>query len=250
MLKTVKIAGLPIANLSHEETNAFFMAIVEEFKTGNKPHISTSANGEVIAKVHQNPQFMQEMLACDMINADGMPLVWASKILTTTPLPERVATTDLFHVVARDAEIIGKSFYFFGTTQSELDLALINIRALYPRLKIVGSHHGYVKIDESDAVIAQINEAAPDILWIAMGIQLEQAFALMLRERLTTVAVIKTCGGLLNYISGSASRAPSWMQKLSLEWLYRLYLEPKRLGWRYISTNPVALWYLATKTGV
>jgi N-acetylglucosaminyldiphosphoundecaprenol N-acetyl-beta-D-mannosaminyltransferase len=244
MLKTVNIAGLPIANLSHEDTSAFFMTIVEGFKVGDKPYISTSANGEVIARVHQIPQFMKDMLAFDMINADGMPLVWVSK----TPLPERVATTDLFHIVAREAEIKGKSFYFFGTTQSELDLAIKNIRALYPTLNIVGSHHGYVDIDQCDAVIAEINEAAPDVLWLAMGVQREQAFALMLREKLSTVAVIKTCGGLLNYISGTASRAPIWMQKLSLEWLYRLYLEPKRLGWRYISTNPIALWHLATKT--
>lgn len=249
MVETVMVGGVPIARLSHSETTDEFIRIIQKFKTGDRPYISNSANGEVIARVHADAEFKRDLFASDMINPDGMPLVWASRYLTGTPLPERVTTTDLFHVVAKRFLDTDMSFYLLGADENEIMLATNNIRKLYPGLKIVGVHHGFINDSNREALIEAINQAAPSVLWIGMGVPREQRFCLMLKERLTTVPVIKTCGGLFNYISGTRSRAPEWMQKMSLEWLYRLYLEPKRLGWRYLSTNPIAAWHLLTKTG-
>jgi N-acetylglucosaminyldiphosphoundecaprenol N-acetyl-beta-D-mannosaminyltransferase len=94
-----------------------------------------------------------------------------------------------------------------------------------------------------------INQARPDILWLGLGVPLEQQFAIRNRQRLLNVGVIKTSGGLFDVLSGEKPRAPLWMINAGLEWAYRLYLEPARLAGRYLLTNPHALYLLLTRTG-
>ena len=81
-------------------------------------------------------------------------------------------------------------------------------------------------------------------LWVALGVPYEQAFVAEFSPRLTKVGVIKTCGGLFNFLSGSRARAPEWMQNAGLEWAWRIWLEPRRMFWRYLTTNPRALYLL------
>jgi len=99
----------------------------------------------------------------------------------------------------------------------------------------------YFSRDEEDEVIAEINAARPDILWVGLGVPLEQQFIERNIDRLTGVGVIKTSGGLFDFISGKNARAPAWMQAAGLEWLYRVWLEPRRLAMRYLTTNPQAI---------
>ena len=96
------------------------------------------------------------------------------------------------------------------------------------------------KVDEIDAL-------APDYLWVALGVPYEQAFVEKYAARLSNVGVIKTSGGLFNFLSGSRSRAPRWMQDIGLEWAWRIWLEPRRLFWRYLTTNPRALYLLLNR---
>ena len=88
---------------------------------------------------------------------------------------------------------------------------------------------------------------APDYLWVALGVPYEQAFVAEFAPRLTKVGIIKTSGGLFNFLSGSRPRAPRWMQHAGLEWAWRIWLEPRRLFWRYLTTNPRALYLLLNK---
>ena len=98
-------------------------------------------------------------------------------------------------------------------------------------------------------MIAEINRLAPDILWIGMGDAKRAAICLpQLVTRLTNVGVIKTSGGLFNFLSGKNRRAPQWMQDWGLEWAYRIGQEPSRLLWRYLMTNPHAVWLLLTRS--
>ena len=92
--------------------------------------------------------------------------------------------------------------------------------------------------------MAQVNAARPDILWVGMGAPAEQRFCLRVRARLSNVGLIKTCGGLFDFVSGRNSRAPDWMQAVGLEWAYRMALEPRRLAYRYLTTNPHAAYLL------
>ena len=104
------------------------------------------------------------------------------------------------------------------------------------------------EIKRLTAIVDEINALAPDYLWVALGVPYEQAFVEEFTPRLTNVGVIKTSGGLFNFLSGSRVRAPLWMQRVGLEWAWRIWLEPRRLFWRYFTTNPRALLLLFSRS--
>jgi N-acetylglucosaminyldiphosphoundecaprenol N-acetyl-beta-D-mannosaminyltransferase len=107
----------------------------------------------------------------------------------------------------------------FGADGTENAAAVANVRRMYPRLRIVGHCHGYLRGDELRATVDEINELAPDYLSVALGEPYEQAFVAEFTSRLTRVGVIKTSGGLFNFLSGSRARAPRWLQEAGFEWL-------------------------------
>jgi exopolysaccharide biosynthesis WecB/TagA/CpsF family protein len=248
--RIVRIGSLPIAVLDCAAT-AHHM-IEEAFARRGKdeaPACHTSANGQVISMCANDAELKRLFEAFDLINADGMPMVFASRWMTSTPLPERVATTDLFHDVAELASRVGASFYFLGATEDSNRRTVENVRRQYPGLKIVGRQHGYFSASEEADIVAQVNEAAPDILWIALGVPREQEFVLRHRGAMTGVGLVKTSGGLFDFLSGLRSRAPQWIQDAGLEWLYRTWLEPRRLFKRYLVTNPHAMQVMITQSG-
>jgi N-acetylglucosaminyldiphosphoundecaprenol N-acetyl-beta-D-mannosaminyltransferase len=240
----ITLGGLRLAVLDLEQTANFMVDMVFPQRRLSRPLYLTSANGEVLARCSTEPMTDRLFRSADLINADGQPLVTVSRFKSSTPLPERVATTDLFHVVARKAQAAGLTFYMFGADEAENSAAVDNVRKLYPDLKIVGHSHGYLRGDALRAKVDEINALAPDYLWVALGVPYEQAFVEEFTSRLSRVGVIKTSGGLFNFLSGSRARAPQWMQSVGLEWAWRIWLEPRRLFWRYLTTNPRALYLL------
>ena len=218
--------------------------------TARRPLVFTSANGQVLSMCARDARIRDLFLDADLIHADGMPLVFVSRLFSKTPLPERVATTDLFHDTAIVAQQRGASMYLLGATKAVVDQAVRRARELYPTLKIAGYSSGYLRRNgDEERIIADINRAQPDILWLGLGAPAEQSFAARNRDRLHGVGLIKTSGGLFDFLSGKNSRAPAWMQRLGLEWAYRIYLEPRRLAGRYLMTNPHAIFLLLTRTG-
>lgn len=242
------IGGLRLAVLDRQQTADFMVSVVYPSRRVSRPLYLTSANGEVLSRCSTEPMTDRLFRTADLINADGQPLVMVSKLRSSNPLPERVATTDLFHDVARKAEALGLTFYLFGANESENEAAIANVRRAYPALKIVGHSHGYLRGDALRAKVDEINALAPDFLWVALGVPYEQAFVDEFMPRLSNVGVIKTSGGLFNFLSGSRPRAPRWMQIVGLEWAWRLWLEPRRLFWRYLTTNPHALYLLFNRS--
>jgi N-acetylglucosaminyldiphosphoundecaprenol N-acetyl-beta-D-mannosaminyltransferase len=241
----VSIGGLPLAVIGRKESAEFMVgAALARRGKAKPPLVITSANGQVLSMCASDRKLRSLFLASDLIHADGTPLVFASWLRSRPRLPERVATTDLFHDVARVAEERVATFYMLGGAPDVMEAAVRNVRRQYPRLNIVGSRHGYFADGELERTIKQINLIGPDILWVGMGVPREQVFALKFRDRLTNVGLIKTSGGLFDFLSGRNSRAPQWMQSVGLEWLYRLALEPRRLFMRYLTTNPHALYLL------
>lgn len=208
---------------------------------GGRPFYSTSANGQVLALCGKDENFLALMRKADQIHADGMPMVLYSKYFSSKPLPGRVATTDLVHEVAALAGEAGASFYFLGASEEVNAGAVEEMRRRYPKLVFAGRRNGYFSREDEDGIAAEINAARPDLLWIGLGVPLEQQFVERNIDRLTGVGVIKTSGGLFDFISGKNSRAPAWMQAAGLEWLYRTWLEPRRLAMRYLTTNPQAI---------
>src|SRR4051812_32639071 len=244
----ITLGGLRLAVLDLEQTANFMIDMVFPQRRTDRPLYLTSANGEGLARCSTEPMTDRLFRAADLINADGQPLVTVSRFKSSTPLPERVATTDLFHVVARKAQAAGLTFYMFGADEAENAAAVTNVRRLYPALKIIGHCHGFLRGDALQAKIDEINALAPDYLWLALGVPNEQAFVEEYTSRLCNVGVIKTAGGLFNFLSGSRVRAPKWMQTAGLEWAWRIWLEPRRLFWRYFTTNPRALYLLFNKS--
>ncbi len=240
----ITLGGLRIAVLDLEQTADFMIDVVFPRRQACRPLYLTSANGEVLSRCSTEPMTDQLFRAADLINADGQPLVAVSRLRSPLPLPERVATTDLFHIVARKAEAAGLTFYMFGADAAENAAAVAHVRRMYPRLRIVGHSHGYLRGEALRAKVEEINELAPDYLWVALGVPYEQTFVSEFAPHLTKVGVIKTSGGLFNFLSGSRRRAPLWMQDVGLEWAWRIWLEPRRLFWRYLTTNPRALYLL------
>jgi len=243
----VSVGGLPLAVIDRRDSARLMIGTALARRgSGEPPMIFTSANGQVISMCARDPELRALFLSADLIHADGTPLVFASRLKCRTPLPERVATTDLFHDVAPVAETCGATFFLLGAAPDVIALAAQNVRQRYPRLQIAGFRHGYFSAEDEEQIVAEINAVRPDILWIGMGVPHEQRFSLSHRDRLTNVGVIKTSGGLFDFLSGRNTRAPMWMQSAGLEWLYRLILEPKRLFRRYLTTNPHALYLLLT----
>ena len=197
----ITLGGLRLAVLDLEQTADFMIRTVFPHRRMSRPLYLTSANGEVLARCSTEPMTDRLFRAADLINADGQPLVTVSRLKSNTPLPERVATTDLFHVVARKAQAAGLTFYMFGADAAENTAAVANVRKMYPALKIVGHHHGFLRGDALRAKVDEINALAPDYLWVALGVPYEQAFVEEYTEHLGNVGVIKTSGGLFNFLS-------------------------------------------------
>ena len=242
------VGGARVARLSIEQTAALMVNLARAAVLERSPLYLTSVNGEVLARRYRSPAFAELLDSADLISADGQPLVIASRLLLGKGLPERVATTDLYWVVARVAQEQRVSFYLFGAEEEMNRRACDMTKKQFPQLDICGRSHGYLKGDALEKKLNEINALGPDILWLALGVPGEQEFVRAHRGRLPNVKIIKTSGGLFDFVAGARSRAPLWMQKCGLEWAYRLALEPRRLLVRYLTTNPVALMLLLTRT--
>jgi N-acetylglucosaminyldiphosphoundecaprenol N-acetyl-beta-D-mannosaminyltransferase len=212
------------------------------------PLYVTSANGQVISLCASDPEMRALFVTADIIHADGMPLVFASRLRCREPLPERVATSDLVHDLAKVGVARGASLYLLGGTAEVVAKTRANLEASYPGLVIAGARSGYMTTAEEPVVAEEIAAAKPDILFVSMGVPREQAFILRNRERLRGVGIAKTSGGLFDFLSGTKKRAPLWIQDAGVEWLYRLAREPRRLLVRYAVTNPHAAYLLLTRS--
>lgn len=244
-----RIGGMQLAIIDRAQSAILMVREAKKRKAkGRGPAIVSSANGQVLSEYAANSRLRALFEKIDIVHADGMPLVVASRFFGSHKLPERVATTDLFHDVAKISITENTSFYMLGADQKSLNAAVENVRKLYPGLNLCGARNGYFSQEEEDGVIAEINRVKPDILWVAMGVPREQEFCIRNREKLTNVGLIKTSGGLFDFLSGGRSRAPQWMQTLCLEWFYRMCLEPRRLFWRYLTTNIRSFFLILVKS--
>jgi N-acetylglucosaminyldiphosphoundecaprenol N-acetyl-beta-D-mannosaminyltransferase len=246
----VRVGGLPLLVLSRAAGAQLIVAEALVRRVHRQvPLFLTSANGNVIARYARDPQFRDLMEQADGIDADGQPLVIASRLMTAHPIPERSATTDMFHDVAREGATHALRVYLLGGRDDINAAAADELQRHHPGIVLAGRRNGYFRVEDETKVVDAINAAQPDVLWIGLGVPNEQAFVIRNRARLTGVGVIKTCGGLFDFMAGKNTRAPQWMQDYALEWAYRLWLEPRRLFWRYATTNVATVVLLALRTG-
>lgn len=213
-----------------------------------EPKLVFASNGSVISTYHAQQAFRDLIERADIIDADGMSLVLASRLLCKTKLPERVATTDFIHDAAKAASAFGVKFYFLGGRPGVADMAAERLQEQFPGLDIVGTRNGYFSDEQVECICAEIVERGTDVLWLGLGTPLQERFAVEYRHLLKGVAWIRTCGGLFDHCAGNTKRAPVWIQNLGFEWAFRVAQEPRRLSMRYLKTNPRAAVHLLTKT--
>jgi exopolysaccharide biosynthesis WecB/TagA/CpsF family protein len=246
----VIVGGLPVAVLSRADTAKLTLAAALARRGHDEPCLFfTTSNGQVISIAALDRATQRLFENADLISADGMSVVFASRLGPGPALPERVATTDAFHDCARLAADRGARFFFLGATEDVNRAAYARAQELYPNVAFVGRRNGYFGPAEEEAIVSEINDAAPDVLWVGLGVPFQQEFIQRNRGHLTRVGVAKSCGGLFDFLAGKNRRAPRWMQKAGLEWAFRIHEEPRRLAWRYLTTNPHAAFWLLRSRG-
>jgi N-acetylglucosaminyldiphosphoundecaprenol N-acetyl-beta-D-mannosaminyltransferase len=177
----------------------------------------------------------QDVLSSDLILADGIAVVWASRLLGVE-LPERVPGIDLMEGILRRGTAHGYRVFCLGAEPDVLEKAADRMAAEHAGVKIIGRQHGYFSEEQEEAVARAIHEARPDVLFVAMTSPIKEQFL----ARWSGVLGVPVChgvGGSFDVLAGKVKRAPRIWQRLGLEWLYRVVQEPRRLTKRYLVTN-------------
>jgi exopolysaccharide biosynthesis WecB/TagA/CpsF family protein len=244
----ILVGGVPTAVIGRE---GLAQAMVEDCLTARQtdapPKLVFSTNGQAVSMARRHPPTAQAYEEADIVHADGAAIVAASRLLTQRKIPERAATTDFIHDAATAAVRHGLRFYLLGSTKEVNESAVCALADLHPGIEIVGNHHGYFSTVEEEGLCEEINRARPDVVWVGLGKPKEMLFCLRNRHRIRCGWLI-TCGGCFNFLAGDYRRAPLWMQRAGLEWLHRMATGPRPLIWRYLTTNPHAVYLLATRT--
>ncbi|WP_430111701.1 WecB/TagA/CpsF family glycosyltransferase [Paenibacillus sp. B1-33] len=218
----VSIYGIPFSKLNMEDT---VKLLVDHIDNGRSVQVIT-ANPIMVMAALENDKNMAVMKQADLIVPDGTGIVWAANKFGD-PVVERVTGFDLLHELMKMGELRKWKVYLLGAAPDVVQAAAERLQEQYPSISIVGYRDGFFKSDEDEKVVAQIREANPDLLFVARGADTQEPWIAKYRHQLQ-VPFMMGVGGSFDVISGKAKRAPMWVQKLRIEWLYRLAKEPKR----------------------
>ncbi|MBF1703651.1 MAG: WecB/TagA/CpsF family glycosyltransferase [Selenomonas sp.] len=187
-----------------------------------------TANAEMLMRATHDEELRRILNASALVVPDGAGTVWAARHLGHA-MPERVAGYDLAQELLRCAPAEGRRVYFFGSAPGVAEKAKAKAEQLYPGIEIVGVRNGFFSPADNAAIIAEIRAARPDLLLVALGVpKQEKWIAAHLAELDVPVAI--GVGGTLDVMAGVMKRAPHWMQRAKLEWLFRGLMQPKRAG--------------------
>jgi N-acetylglucosaminyldiphosphoundecaprenol N-acetyl-beta-D-mannosaminyltransferase len=234
----VDVLGCRIDNLSMEET----LERIEEFIREGGAHQHVVVNVNKVVKARRDPELRRIINGCDLVNVDGVPVIWASRWLGR-PLKERVTGIDLFAGLLKRAAKKGWRVFFFGAREEVVRKVVSQSKEEHPGLRIAGYRNGYWAPEEELSVVKEIKEAKPDILFVAISSPKKEEF---LGEYLSSLCVpfAMGVGGTFDVIAGLRDRAPLWMQNKGLEWLYRFVQEPRRMFKRYFVDGLYFFWVL------
>ncbi len=226
-----QLFDLPIAAITMSDT---IRLVDKTIADRGSLHIGV-VNAAKIVNMRRDPSLDWSVRTSDVILADGMSVVWASRLLGQR-LPERVAGIDLMTEMLRLAHERGYRVYFLGAKQEVLGRVLDHVRETYPNLVIAGSHHGYYAESDEAGLASDIGDAKADMLFVAMTSPKKEQFLARWADTLG-VRVCHGVGGSFDVIAGKVRRAPAIWQRLGIEWLYRVIQEPGRMWKRYLVTN-------------
>ena len=223
----ITMMGCQIDNLSMEET----LQTVEGFIQSGKPHQHVVVNVDKLVKAERDAELRRIINECALINVDGMPVVWASRLLGK-PLKERVAGVDLFEALMRRSADKQWRVYLLGAREEVVSEVKRLYEMKYPGLTVAGYRNGYWSAEEEPGVVAQITEARADLLFVAISSPKKEHFLGQYQGQMK-IPFAMGVGGTFDVAVGRVKRAPVWMQKSGLEWFYRFLQEPRRMFRRY-----------------
>lgn len=199
---------------------------IGEFIENGEPHQIVTANAEIIYQASKNEKMRNVINAAQMVTADGSGVVWASRQLGQ-PLAQRVTGIDLVNSICQQSAKEKWKIYILGSAPGVAATAAVNIRNKFPGCNIIGTHHGYFNAKEEKQILAELEQLKPDVLFVALGAPKQEYWIADHIQKLG-IPVAMGIGGSMDVLSGNVKRAPKWMQKMSLEWLYRLLIQPTR----------------------
>ena len=238
----IKLFQVGIDQVDNQET----IQRIEEFIVSKKPHQIVTPDTLAVLRARKDLEYHAILKSADLVTPDGAGILWAATTLNH-PLPERVTGIDIIHNICRLAAKKGYSIYLLGSYPGVAGEAALNLTRKYPGIKIAGTHHGYFgcegrensensenvkngnndKSKEEEMIIAEIKENKPDILLVGMGVPKQEKWINKNLKSLN-IPVCMGVGGSFDVLSGRIPRAPLWMQRHGMEWIYRSIKQPNR----------------------
>src|SRR5882724_2487923 len=231
-LRRSVLMGCPVDLL----TNAALLSeLTLAIEKQSGPKVIQFINGNKIAQVRRDPDMERIMWRADYVLTDGQPLLPMGRLLGVR-IPERIDGIGLMGKLLKLANEHHYGVFLLGAKQSVLDTCLAKIQRDYPNARIAGSRNGYLSEKEAEGILAQIRASRCDILFLGMGSPMKERFADRYAAELGAT-VIQGVGGSFDVMADLVKRAPVWVQRSGFEWAFRVLQEPRRMFWRYTTTN-------------
>jgi N-acetylglucosaminyldiphosphoundecaprenol N-acetyl-beta-D-mannosaminyltransferase len=223
-IQNVKVLDVPISRVNQEEA----MEILAGFVRSGEPHMVVTADASAAVIAAGDAEFRSIVNAADLVTPDSTGILWAARRLGR-PLPERVSGVDLAERLCELAGRHGWGVFFYGAAPGVAEAAAAQMQARFTGMRIAGTAHGFLNEAEQAGLEEKIRAARPEILLVAMGIPRQEKW---IYKRLNTlqVPVAMGVGGSFDVFAGNVNRAPVWMQRRGMEWLYRLAMNPKKIS--------------------
>ncbi|MFM7188001.1 MAG: WecB/TagA/CpsF family glycosyltransferase [Armatimonadota bacterium] len=251
IVSTVTVGDVPFSRVTMQETTALILLMIQK---SHLPHHVVTGNLDHLYQLQSDVEFKSAYEGASLVLADGMPIVWLSKILRlngSPELPERVAGSDLFWELGRISQSHGIRIFLLGGVEGAAEGAKEALEKAYPGCDICGTYcppfETFNTQEEQDEILHRVRAASPDVLLVAFGAPKQEKWILANKHRLG-VPVSIGVGGSFEMACGIARRAPKIYQQLGLEWAYRLMQDPARLYDRYVRHDLPFLATLLVKT--
>lgn len=226
------IFDIDIDNLSMNET----LEIINESIDKKNPLLHIVVNAAKLVNMQQDTALLESIKNADLVNADGMAVVWASKFVGK-PLKERVSGIDLFVKLVENAHQRKETVFLLGAKEEVVEKVAEKFQALYGENIIGGFRNGYFTKEEEKDIIEQIINSGATYLFVAISSPFKEIFLSTYKSELSNLGFIMGVGGSFDVVSGKVKRAPLWMQKIGMEWFYRFLQEPRRMWKRSFIDN-------------
>jgi len=231
-LDTVNILGVNV----HRTDMSGALELIAELVRRRKPSLVVTPNVDHIMQLRHNPDFRKVYARASLVVADGVPLLWASRLFRK-PLPGRINGTDLFEALCRRACEKGFSVFLLGGADDDARIAADVLKIRHPALRIAGTYAPPMHFEKCEAenrkAVRAVREAKPDILFCGLGAPKQEFWAANNIEETNAIVSIGV-GVSFSLVAGTIKRAPLWFQRAGLEWFWRIFQEPGRLWKRYL----------------